>query len=266
MTDSLTERRPSAIDPLELDALTPLDSGSALPLYMQLAERLIAAIQGGPDDSKPRALPSEAELTSHFGISRPTVRQAMAQLVTMGLVTRSRGRGTFVATRRLKHDLSLAFEDEMRVVRRNVGFQLLRRTPVVPPVAIAERLKLAAGTPVDLVERIRLLDGEPFAHEQRMFPPAFGQRVSDAQLQSLAIISLLTELLGAPPAHITNTIRAVPADDTVSAALGVASGTPLLETEHTYFDLSGVPVLHGIVRFRGDSFEFTLTSPIRAES
>jgi GntR family transcriptional regulator len=253
-------------DAFDLRAIPPLDETSALPLYMQLAERLISAIRSGSQlEPRARALPSEAELAAHFGISRPTVRQAMAHLVTLGLVTRSRGRGTFVAARRIKHDLNLAFEDEMRIAHRRVEFRVLRRLAMVPPSTVAERLRLAAGQPVDFVERLRLVDGGPFAHEQRFFPSVVGARVDQRALESKAIITLLSAVLGAPPARVTNTMRAVPADSIGAGLLGVDLGTPLLETEHTYLDEAGAPILHGIVRFRGDSFEFTVNSPVHTE-
>lgn len=256
----------SAKDAFDLRAIPSLDEMSALPLYMQLADRLIAAIRcGSHAEQRVRALPSEAELAAHFGISRPTVRQAMAHLVSLGLVTRSRGRGTFVAASRIKHDLNLAFEDEMRIAHRRVEFCVLRRTAMIPPTAVAERLRLPAGEAVDFVERLRLVDGEPFAHEQRFFPSVLGARVEQKDLESKAIVSLLSAVLGVPPARVTNTMRAVSADKVGGDLLGVDVGTPLLETEHTYLEGSGSPVLHGIVRFRGDSFEFTVSSPVYAE-
>jgi len=256
----------SVKDAFDLRAIPSLDETSALPLYMQLADRLISAIRAGSQaEPRARVLPSEAELAVHFGISRPTVRQAMAHLVSLGLVTRSRGRGTFVAASRIKHDLNLAFEDEMRIAHRRVEFRVLRRTAIVPPTTVAERLRLAAAEPVDFVERLRLVDGEPFAHEQRFFPSLLGKRLNQAALESKAIISLLAAVLGAPPARVTNTMRAVPADKVGGALLGVDVGTPLLETEHTYMDDGGTPLLHGIVRFRGDAFEFTVNSPVNAE-
>jgi GntR family transcriptional regulator len=256
----------TARNAFDLNAIPALDETSALPLYMQLADRLISAIRSGPH-AEPResALPSETELAAHFQISRPTVRQAMAHLVSLGLVTRSRGRGTFVAASRIKHDLNLAFEDEMRIAHRRVEFRVLRRIAVIPPSTVAERLRLAAGEPADFVERLRLVDGKPFAHEQRFFPKGVGARVDQGTLESKAVISLLAGALGAPPARVTNTMRAVPANEVTGNLLGVEIGTPLLETEHTYVDEAGNPLLHGVVRFRGDAFEFTVNSPVYAE-
>lgn len=66
--------------------------------YEQVADTLRAAIQRGeyrPGD----ALPSEIALGEQFGLSRPTIRQAIALLRAEGLVAAEHGKGTFVRPR-----------------------------------------------------------------------------------------------------------------------------------------------------------------------
>jgi GntR family transcriptional regulator len=247
-----------------LDSLPPLDTGSAMPLYMQLAERLSTPIQASHAALVGHVLPTELECMAYFGVSRPTVRQAMAQLVSMGLVARGRGRGTFVAPERLNHDVSLAFEDEMRAARRAVRFRLLSRAEVLAPAAVAAALGLPAGERVEHIERLRFLDDEVFAFEQRYLPLSVARHVSARMLEEMAIISLLTEAMGASPVRITNTVRCIPTEARIARALDVPRRTPLLHTEHIYFAASGAPVLHGTVWFNGERFQFTLDSPIQA--
>ncbi|MFC0388509.1 GntR family transcriptional regulator [Muricoccus vinaceus] len=247
-----------------LESLQPLDTTSAMPLYMQLAERLAAPIRADHAALVGHALPTELECMAYFGVSRPTVRQAMAQLVSMGLVARGRGRGTFVAPERLNHDVSLAFEDEMRAARRTVRFQVLSRTRVPAPAAVAQRLGVPVGEAVEHIERLRFLDDEVFAFEQRFLPLPVAEHVTAAMLSTKAIISLLTEAMGQSPARITNTVRCIPTEARIARALGVPSRTPLLHTEHTYYAASGAPVLHGTVWFHGERFQFTLDSPIQS--
>lgn len=247
-----------------LESLQRLDPDSAMPLYTQLAERLSAPIRANHAALVGHALPTELECMAYFGVSRPTVRQAMAQLVSMGLVARGRGRGTFVAPERLNHDVSLAFEDEMRAARRTVRFQLLSRAEIPAPAAVAARLNLPPGEAVEHIERLRFLDDEVFAFEQRYLPLSVARHVTARMLEEMAIISLLTEAMGTSPARITNTVRCIPTEARIARSLGVPGRTPLLHTEHTYFAASGVPVLHGTVWFNGERFQFTLDSPIQA--
>lgn len=252
---------PAAFD---LHHLQHLDPKSAMPLYMQLAERLAAPIHDRHAALVGHALPTELQCMEHFGVSRPTVRQAMAHLVSIGLVARGRGRGTFIAPQRLNHDVSLAFEDEMRATRRAIRFQVLARATVPAPSMVAERLNLAPGEMVEHMERLRFLDDEVFAYERRYLPLHVAKHVTTEMPANMAIISLLTAALGQSPARITNTVRCIPVETRIARLLGLSQKTPLLHTEHTYFAASGAPVLHGTVWFHGERFQFTLDSPIQA--
>src|SRR5688572_22585523 len=72
-----------------------LRRGSPVPLYVQIRDCLVAAIQDGtlaPGDR----IPSEPELVESFKVGRPTVRQALEVLRREGLVATHRGMGTFV--------------------------------------------------------------------------------------------------------------------------------------------------------------------------
>src|SRR3712207_9522701 len=77
---------------------TRLDHDSPVPLYYQAARALEEAIEDGrlPRGSK---LDNELDLAERLGISRPTMRAALKQLVDKGLLVRRRGIGTMVAPR-----------------------------------------------------------------------------------------------------------------------------------------------------------------------
>ncbi len=249
-----------------LGRVAPLNPAHAMPLYMQLAERFVALVAQGQDALVGQSLPTESECMAHFGISRPTVRQAMAHLANLGLITRGRGRGTFVAPRRLDHDLSLAFEDEARNARKRVSFQVLDRRTVLAPATVRAALDLPAGAEVEMVERLRLLDGEVFGHELRYLPTTIGRHVTARMLERQAVNTLLRAAVGEAPKRMRLVVRSVPADTRIARLLGVKRGMPLLESEHVYRLASGTPVLCGFVRFHGDRFQFIAEAEIRSEA
>ena len=76
------------------------------PLYHQIADQLRAGIASGvyPPDSR---LPTEHELATRLGVSRPTVRQALDLLAREGIVVRVKGSGTFAAGGPWVHQLHL---------------------------------------------------------------------------------------------------------------------------------------------------------------
>ena len=117
---------------------------------------------------KPGAeLPSEAQLCEEFGVSRMTARQAMNRLAQEGLVSRVRGRGTFVGeppTHRRANSL-LSFSNEMRRQGRTPTSHVLGRALRAPTREEAARLQVKGSEKVLWLKRIRLADGHPIAVE-----------------------------------------------------------------------------------------------------
>jgi DNA-binding transcriptional regulator YhcF (GntR family) len=131
-----------------------LDHYSPVPLYHQAARALEEAIEDGrlPRGSK---LESELDLVEQLGISRPTVRAAIKQLVDKGLLMRRRGIGTMVALTSLYDDLKAAGrEPKTRVMS-------MEEVPSLPE--IAEHLSLESGDPVLSFERLRVAGSDPIA-------------------------------------------------------------------------------------------------------
>ena len=72
-----------------------LDSMSARPLYVQLADVIAGKIESGelaPD----RPIPSENHLADEYGVARLTARRAAQELRERGLIITVRGKGSFV--------------------------------------------------------------------------------------------------------------------------------------------------------------------------
>lgn len=249
-----------AINMHEMEALDP---SSFVPLYVQIAERFSAAIRRSRDSLVGASLPSESDCVSYFGVSRPTVRQAMAKLAIEGLIVRSRGQGTFVAPMRINHDLGHAFEDEMRAVERNVRFKLLDRVRLPAPESARRALGLARGAQVERIHRLRLLEGVVIGFEERFVDLPHAGRISDESLLRHAIVTLIADFAGEPPTDFRLTISSIGANLRHARLLGVARGAPLLASEHTYFLGSGEPILYGLVVFNGERHQFTVETPIR---
>jgi len=250
---------------IELVSLSKLEPNSFVPLYVQIADKFAEIINGSRESLAGAALPSEVECMEYFGVSRPTVRQAMAQLLAQNLITRGRGRGTFVAPERIDHDLSRTFEDEMRAANRSVRFKVLERKIELPSATIRKALHLDEDQKVERIRRIRLLEGEVFAYEERYFSAEYSAAVSKAALETQALYSLIREYAHEPPVSFSLTTRSVAASAEAAKMLEVEQGVPLLTSEHTYFLASGQPILHGVALFRGDRYQFTISTQIKAE-
>ncbi|PWJ55685.1 transcriptional regulator, GntR family [Quadrisphaera granulorum] len=140
-----------------------IDRSSPVPLYHQLAERLRAAIADGtlPPGSR---LENEVALAGKLGLSRPTMRQALQELVDKGLLVRRRGVGTQVVHPHVNRSMALtSLHDDLARSGRVPTTEVLDYALAPAPRELAEALAIAAGVEVVTVRRLRSADGEPLA-------------------------------------------------------------------------------------------------------
>ena len=190
-----------------------IDSALALPLYHQVAGILRQRIEEGVYLAGVR-LNSEDELAVEFDVSRATVRQAMGELASEGLVVRRRGRGHLrrghrqaVLKQRFRGSLSDLIAESGRTTTRDVTVT----HDAVFPAYIGEALRLPErrGT---IARRTRMMDGEPFCYTVTYLPAEIGEKaVSEAGLRRTALLKLLLEH-GIALHSATQSIRAQLAD------------------------------------------------------
>jgi len=237
-----------------------VDRNSRTPLHVQLAQQLEAAIQGGelPVGSR---LSNEVDLAEAYGLSRPTVRQAIARLVDQGLLVRKRGVGTQVVgnSGQVRRSLELtSLYDDLAAAHRKPETEVLRFgiTPATAEVAAA--LQCEQGDRVLRLERLRRADGEPLAL-MRNWLPADLLETDPATLAERGLYQLLrAEGVRLKVAH--QTISAIPASLEHARLLSEEPGSPLLATTRITYDDHGQPVEYGSHLYRASrySFEHTL--------
>ena len=132
----------------------PLIAHGVVPKHEQLRGRLTELAARLPAGSP---LPGERQLCVEHGVSRITVREAIGQLVSEGVLVRVRGKGTFVAERAARSRLHLAsFHEDMRRMGLRPGTVVLSVGCAVPPPATARALELDPGGQAWRVRRLRL--------------------------------------------------------------------------------------------------------------
>src|SRR2546423_1622557 len=200
-------------------------------------------------------LPPERELAARLGVSRMTLRQALAALEARGLLVRVVGRsgGTFVAEPKLERDLSgfAGLSDQLRRQGVVAGARVLSAAEVPASEHVAAALDLPAGAPVYRIERVRLANGEPVAIEETSFPADTFPGLIEQRLDG-SLYDVMRGRYPELPQRAHEQLEPVLAGAREVEALGVEVGAPLMLVERVAFGASGTPLEHSREHYRGD--------------
>lgn len=242
-----------------MKANTSLLRDSATPLYQQLAQRLTEDI--GKGLYKPNArLPTESELSALYGVSRITVRQAMDDLVSQGLVARKQGKGTFVLGPLVRHELRelKGFIEGMNKQGIEPETRLLEYGLAAPSPRAAERMGTGSGQLLKM-RRLFSWNGVPFAESEVHLPALLASRVAREIADLLPSYLLIEQFLGTEVARADLIIRAAAAGREHARLLQMKSGAPLLAIERLSFNADGVPLEHTYFWSRPENYEFAVS-------
>ena len=224
------------------------------PTALVARDRLLADIGAGRPGPGER-LGAERELAERLGVSRSTIRAALADLERSGLVRRARGRagGIFVAERKVERDLtSLA---GLPSYLRRQGFasdaRVLSTATIAADAETAAALAMRAPALVLEVVRVRLADGEPISLERALFPAERFPGLLDRSLGG-SLYELLETHYGVVPGEAEERIEVVAAGAAEARLLELRRGAPLLAVARTAWDADGRAFERSHDLFRAD--------------
>ncbi len=237
---------------------SPLNPNGPLPLYHQLAGDLRRQLEGGAWTAH-ELLPSEAELGERYRVSRTVVRQALDELERSGAIYRVKGRGSFMAERKLSAYLLqdvAGFAANMAAQGLEVQSQVLRQDFVPAPAAIARALGVPENAIVLRLERLRFVKGEPLYLGTTFVPEALGRRVTSTDFTSRSLNAALAQDAGHEPAGGMRLIEAVAAGRLEADFLRVRVGAPLFRLFAVTYDEQGAGLECSEVWLRADRLAF----------
>lgn len=233
-----------------------LDHSSPVPLYHQAAQVLEEAITDGrlPRGSK---LENELNLAEQLGISRPTMRAAIKQLVDKGLLIRRRGFGTMVAPTPVRRAVALtSLYDDLKESGREPETRVLSLEEALCSPEIAGQLDLGPEAPVLQFDRLRVADSDPIALMHNVVPIGLLE-INREGLEQTGLYDLF-RANGISPHVATQRVGARKAETREAELLEIEPGDPVVTMTRIAYDTSGRPIEYGSHSYPAESYWFEM--------
>jgi DNA-binding GntR family transcriptional regulator len=234
--------------------LRPLRPGASTPLWLQLKHALrdYITFELKPGDR----IPSEVGLCTHYGLSRITVRRAIAALLDEGLLIRQQGRGTFILSPRLAEPVSDPDHFLRSGFDRDPASISVYSAETVPAADwIASKLGLSPGEEVHKIRKILTKDGAPVAFRTTFVPRRLAPSLLGADITPPLYV-LFEGLYRLRPTEADEVFEFIVADEFRAGILGVTVGHPLILAERLVYLDSGEPIDYSRAYYRADRFRF----------
>jgi GntR family transcriptional regulator len=215
------------------------------------------------------AIPSERRLVEQLGVSRPTLRAVIDELVREHLLERRHGSGTYVTEPQIALPLTMtSFSEDMARRGLRASSRLLSFETKTAGAKLAQPLRVSPTTPIFAVTRLRLADDVPMAIEFLHVPQDVAPGLSAADLEAGSFYALLEARHGTVVAAGTQTIEPTVTNETEARVLDVPEHAPafLFERVTTAEDGRVVEFVRSI--YRGDRYRLVteLRPPLRGHA
>ncbi|MFJ9633665.1 GntR family transcriptional regulator [Streptomyces sp. NPDC091280] len=209
-------------------------------------------------------LPAETDLAAQYGVSRGTVRQAVAALTAEGLIgSRQGARRMVLASRRSQSFAELrSFAEWARAMEREATGHVVEQEYRPATAEDAVRLQLAEKTRVLHVLRVRGLDGEPVLLERTVYADWISPAVEAIEPDCPSVTQRLYDDTGLVFAYGEHVIDAVAAGAQDAELLGIRRTSPLLRVRRVTTTREGRPVEWSDDRYRSDAVTFSVHNSI----
>ena len=230
------------------------------PLYDQLVDLLREKIE---NELEPGALlPSERELSERYGLSRTTVRLALKELETLGLISRKHGKGTFVAD--FSHEAAdpmgaYSFTEQMRGLGKVPRTEIREFEVTEATKSVAERMGLRLGERVFRMKRLRLADDAPMMVERTYLPAAEFVSLTLEDVSRKSLYDIMEQDYREKIRAVEEEFSASVASSSDAAMLGISEGAPVLRLVRTAVNDKNVVIecTQGVAR--ADQFTYKVS-------
>jgi GntR family transcriptional regulator len=226
-----------------------------IPLYVQVREKLREDLVHTASGA---LIAPEAVLEERFAVSRITIRKAIDDLVSEGLLIRKQGRGTFreipkVVPQRNTISTWTAQMKELGYVPQTAHREVAE---IDPPKKIAHLLKLEEGEKVIQIRRTRLANDEPLTLMVNYLPSALVPGFTGMEMHCESLYEFLRLQYGLSPAEAVDTVETRPASEIESERLKIQAWEPVLVVTRLSHLHDGRPLELGISVSCGARYQY----------
>lgn len=238
-----------------------ISRGAGISAWRQISDEIAAEIGGGRLPAGAQ-LPTESQLAERFAVNRHTVRRALAELASRGLVRATQGRGTFVEAGPIPYPIGrrTRFSEIVSQAGREAGGRLLDSAIQTADPSVAAALGLEVGAPVIRLDTIRYADETPISFGSGYFPLPRFERLNDAYLAYGTVTRALESRGVSDYRRIETRVSARAASADEAARLDLAPGRILLTVDSINVDMEGVPIQFTRALFAADRTEILIES------
>ncbi len=235
--------------------MSSLNPASAVPLYAQLADQLLARIRAGDYPTGAR-IPSEHALAGDFAVGRPTVRQATETLVRRGFLARRRGAGTFVREPAAHVDLFSLGGTLQSFSREGLALETQLLEPATAGVA-DEAAPPLRGRPCFQLMRRGSVDGEPVLLERFWLDAERFPGFDRLPLEGRSLSGVVLDHYRLEPTAADQEFRVAALEPGPAAQLGLAPGAAVLRVDRTLHFPNAAGAVFAAMDCRTDRFVFS---------
>ncbi len=202
--------------------------------YEEVAARLRDEILGGRHQPGSR-LPTERHLCELLGVSRITIRQALAILAEERLIERRQGSGTYVSPRPSRRiPLRIDYTGSMRQHAPRLSRTVAVMERRVPSRDVARELGLEEGDEVLYAERRDMLADRAVAWDEAFIAPGFARRLGEEMLGRVDFMEAWMQTESFSMQSCRQVIEARPASLRDISMLALPEGSPVLISTELY--------------------------------
>lgn len=234
-----------------------LELNTDIPLYHQISQIILNQIEQGI--FKPGTkLPSESELIECFGVSRITIRSALAELIDEGVINSIKGKGSFVASPKALYtaDDHYGFTRSCQIAGKTASTKVLDINLVYPPQSIASFLNVDVSDKVIMIQRLRYVNQTPMLLETNHYPMSYSFLLNENLNGSL--FDLLGTKYDITIGKSVRTLEACMPTDVEAKVLGISKNTPLLLFKDQHMAKDGSPLFTSKQVYCSEKMKFYL--------